>query len=650
MQSDYHLDPATGVWSQPEFNSIDYSDGEETEQQLQHIIDTASDISSLSPELRQHCADWPTTYHLSGLRANILRPFEITEDHDVLEIGAGCGALSRYLGECGASVLALEGSLRRARIARSRTRDLDNVTVVAEKLSAFETPQKFDVVTLIGVLEYAALDDGDDDPAITMLSKVASLLKPEGFLILAIENQLGLKYFAGAPEDHIGQAMYGVEGRYEKSQPRTYGRQDLVHRLSTAGLNATAFMAPFPDYKLPVSIVTEAGFCSDGFDAGALAWQSVRRDPQLPVLLGFAPERVWPEIIRNGLGLDLANSFLVVGAHASHALPKREVLAWHYSTDRAPQYCREACFSVDATNDVTVSYRRLCPESVSDNSDSASVRFDCPQNVRYTSGRLLSQEFVELMGSDGWSTGAAGGFVRRYGAILEILRRGEGEIRSISRVTDRLPGNYLDVIPQNIILQDVDTPVIIDNEWCLTTDVEFGHCVLRALLLLMAAITRFGVPADGRTYTRQAFVEAVFADSGFAITASDITRYIALEADIQAQITGRSRPEFLNWLPDEPLVIQSMHSVISEIRDYQQIMDKLASLQTEIHNLQSVGAERLEEIKALHVQIEQLQSVGNDRKEEIEALRSSMSWKITAPLRGLSRILRGQTKIHKAPD
>ena len=30
-------------------------------------------------------------------------------------------------------------------------------------------------------------------------------------------------------------------------------------------------MAPFPDYKLPVSIVTEAGFCSDGFDAGAFA-------------------------------------------------------------------------------------------------------------------------------------------------------------------------------------------------------------------------------------------------------------------------------------------------------------------------------------------------------------------------------------------
>ena len=44
MQSDYHLDSVTGVWSQTEYQSIDYSDGEEVEQRLQHIIDTASDI------------------------------------------------------------------------------------------------------------------------------------------------------------------------------------------------------------------------------------------------------------------------------------------------------------------------------------------------------------------------------------------------------------------------------------------------------------------------------------------------------------------------------------------------------------------------------------------------------------------------------
>ena len=149
-----------------------------------------------------------------------------------MEIGAGCGALSRYLGECGANVLALEGSLRRSKTARSRTRDLPNVTVVAEKLSDFRTEQRFDVITLIGVLEYAGLYTAAENPAEMMLANVASLLKPNGVVVLAIENQLGLKYFAGAPEDHIGLPKYGLEGRYEKTQPRTYARKELSEPLS----------------------------------------------------------------------------------------------------------------------------------------------------------------------------------------------------------------------------------------------------------------------------------------------------------------------------------------------------------------------------------------------------------------------------------
>jgi hypothetical protein len=325
---------------------------------------------------------------------------------------------------------------------------------------------------------------------------------------------------------------------------------------------------------------------------------------------------VWPEIIRNGLGLDLANSFLIVGAHSPSALPEPQVLAWHYSADRAPQYCREACFSGEAVNGVTVSYQRLCQASKSDYVDSDLVRFDCPQNVRYTRGRVLSQEFIDLMGRDGWSTEAAGGFVRRYAAVLETLCRGEGDNRAITSITDRLPGKYLDVIPQNIILEDVDTPVIIDNEWRLTTDVEFGHCVLRALLLLMATITRFGVPANSQTYTRQAFVEAVFTHSGFAISATEITRYIDLEADIQAQITGRLRDEFLDWSPADFLMMQSTQSLVSE---------------------------QLSELN-------RLQAIAEAQRTEVQMIYTSTSWKITAPLRRLSRALRGGKSTTEFPD
>ena len=65
------------------------------------------------------------------------------------------GAITRVLGESGAEVLALGGTLRRAEAARARTRDLENVEVLFENFKDFETNLKFDVITLVGVLAYA---------------------------------------------------------------------------------------------------------------------------------------------------------------------------------------------------------------------------------------------------------------------------------------------------------------------------------------------------------------------------------------------------------------------------------------------------------------------------------------------------------------
>ena len=185
----YALSQPASFWIRPGYAGIAYSDGDETEQRLAAILASAADLSVFSRELAVQRTDWASLYHLSGSRANLLRPFrERLEQAEVLEVGAGCGAITRYLGECGARVLALEGSPRRAAMARSRTRDLANVTVVADRFDQFVCDQRFDVVTLIGVLEYAALFTEGAEPAVRMLERVRGLLKPGGKLIVAIEN------------------------------------------------------------------------------------------------------------------------------------------------------------------------------------------------------------------------------------------------------------------------------------------------------------------------------------------------------------------------------------------------------------------------------------------------------------------------------
>jgi 2-polyprenyl-3-methyl-5-hydroxy-6-metoxy-1,4-benzoquinol methylase len=191
----YVFNQDMGLWQRPEYAGIDYSDGDEIENRLRNIVSGARDTSVMSVELAKYCTDWPSLYHLSRKRVNLLRPFEERlHGKSVLEIGAGCGAITRYLGELGAEVVALEGSLRRASILALRCRDLSNITVVGEVIHHFKPGPQFDVITLIGVLEYARkfFPGGGGDPVDAMLSYIKGLLKPGGTLIIAIENQLGL--------------------------------------------------------------------------------------------------------------------------------------------------------------------------------------------------------------------------------------------------------------------------------------------------------------------------------------------------------------------------------------------------------------------------------------------------------------------------
>ncbi|MGY2253712.1 glycosyltransferase [Pseudomonas reactans] len=548
-QYGYTKDGKANVWVRSDFQGIAYSDGDDAETELAGIIDNAKDVTVLSDELPQYCTDWAKLYHLSATRANILRPFEHLFKSRVLEIGAGCGAISRYLGECGADLLCLEGSPRRAAMAASRTRDLDNVTVLAERFDDFNIEEQFDVVTLIGVLEYASMFSNADDPALAMLMRVRQLLKPDGHLFIAIENQLGLKYFAGAPEDHVGITMYGIEGRYEHGQPKTYGRKELKDLIVRAGFTSTSFLAPSPDYKLPNSIITESGFECDEFDASALAWQNVKKDPQLPEQTTFNLEKAWSVVIDNRLGMDLANSFLIVASCEKTQPLDKAVLAYHYSTGRKTRYCKESLF-VKTPQGIQVRYRKL--GSVAGHKTQADLddgfKYVLPRMDAYAKGSVLSLEFLDVAARRDWSVKGFTPFLQKYLACLQILLQEEGADVKLLSAKSVLPGRYIDAVPQNIVVGAHGIPQFIDVEWEMDDGVELGYLMMRALLLLMAAASPF-YPSTS-SVSRQEFVTQLLASAGMEISAEDLTRYIATEAAFQERVTGADANQFLNWSPE----------------------------------------------------------------------------------------------------
>jgi hypothetical protein len=117
------------------YKTFSYSDGIETEAYLSNILTHVHDKSSVSQELKSWIKDWPSRYHLSSSRANVLRPFSFLDQNaKVLELGAGCGAITRYLGENCLSVDAIEGSYTRSSIARERCSDLHNVKIFKKNM------------------------------------------------------------------------------------------------------------------------------------------------------------------------------------------------------------------------------------------------------------------------------------------------------------------------------------------------------------------------------------------------------------------------------------------------------------------------------------------------------------------------------------
>jgi hypothetical protein len=66
--------------------------------------------------------DWPSQYHCDPNRRNLLYPLSHLIKGQVLEVGAGCGALTGFLAERADLVLALEGAPARARIVATRHR------------------------------------------------------------------------------------------------------------------------------------------------------------------------------------------------------------------------------------------------------------------------------------------------------------------------------------------------------------------------------------------------------------------------------------------------------------------------------------------------------------------------------------------------
>ena len=602
----YSLDPDTGVWKRDTYGGTSYTDGDAEEQALLRTVQSAADVSLFSPELGRACEDWVRAYHFSPTRANILRPFEkALADAHVLEIGAGCGAITRYLGEHSRQVTAVEGSLQRARIARARTRDIETVSVVADNFYAFESSERFDVVTSIGVFEYANVyADAGTDGAVEFLSKAHRLLKDGGYLIIAIENKLGLKYFSGTPEDHLWKEMYGVEGRYQAKEPVTYGRVEIEAKLKSAGFQWVETHAALPDYKFPTTIITGDGAKRASRLSGELAAQASLRDRQGTSTPLFAQELVWKTIAENDLLVDVANSHLIVAAKTvAPAAWDNGLLAEHYSTDRKKCYAKVTRFvTSDDRSGIDIGVRRLDDSGATQ--PDPRIQFHPTSSSSYIEGELMVTALRRITATESWS-------IETFSALfIDCLSQVCGLAPTQLKVDTLISGRLVDATPANVIAGPDGRIQLFDQEWTLPREIPLGWLAFRSLLIFLQSASIHARPAGGIEYTRRTFMMDVFRRFDPSVSPSHLDEYAGLEAELQALVQDRAKSAFLNWWADSPL-------------NCEHTSDRLYRLDTAIAREQALTRDLNQHIAATQHQMRELTGRYHESQEQLHMSRET---------------------------
>lgn len=539
---------------------IDYDEGNGNEQYVYQTLRDSKDNSIFSPTLQASVKGWSSEYHFSPYRCNIIRPINVDKNWDVLEIGAGCGSITRYLGETGANITAVEGSYNRAKCVRQRCKGLSNVKVYCSNVENIEFDFKYDLITLIGVFEYTAKYSKKDDPYNEALKFYRSLLKKDGILVIAIENKLGLKYFSGFNEDHTGIPYYGLENRYGQNDVRTFGKHELEGLLINSGFDSTEFLYPFPDYKLPRLILTEKGLENDKFAVDDLIRSTKSRNYSSQPKANLLNEQlIWSSLGKNKLIADLANSFLVIAKNNSNSLHNevdRDLLGNFFACDRKEPWSTSTTFKEkDGTIDVS-------KESLISNAEnivkSELIQQDLSEKIDYFVGQNLHHLIIDALNQND---------IKRFHVLQKtwidyLIENALDKVNKDDLGRSILKPEFFDCLPSNLILDANGHLNLIDTEWRINTELNLNFLIIRHL----SNFTRIWGFTTGFSKSFKKLVDEVLVNCGLRkISARELKNLTDLDASLVDKIMLPGRIGDLN-LKRSLLIL--LRDKIREIKQY----------------------------------------------------------------------------------
>lgn len=493
-----------------------YSDGD-IEDQLLDIV--TKSVRAEFPSVIEKAMSWPVLYHLSPVRGNIVDFLPIDKSSKVLEIGAGCGAITETLSRKAGKVTCVDLSARRSRINATRNSDRDNIEIYVGNFNDIEPhlDTDYDYVCLIGVFEYGSSYIPTKTPYEDFLKIILKHAKKStGRVVIAIENKFGLKYWAGCPEDHNGEFYSSIEGYPNGGSARTFTRPGLEKIFDSCGVKKYHFYYPYPDYKLPHTIYSDKRLPHKGELTDNL--RNFDRNRLMTLNEGYA----YDSIIEDNEFSLFSNSYMVIIG------PDIDVMYSKFSNDRKAQYAIRTDITSDGVKKIPLS------KEAADHLRNMASNYELLVERYAGSGLRINRCCFDE------STGIASFDFEKGVALEELLDEAlYGDNRDqfdalfhkfvqLTSYNASYPVTDLDLIFANILV-DGDDWVLIDYEWCVREARDPKEGAFRALYC-------YSLEDDRRNALNKAkLMEDIGVNPDLAAF------YREKEADFQKEVTGRHK-------------------------------------------------------------------------------------------------------------
>lgn len=572
---------------------------ENNEEYILRILQKVSDKSAGSDELANKIRDWSTEYQFSPKRTALLLPFtQKFKGKTVLEIGAGMGVITRYLGENAKSVVAIEPSSIRVEACEERCSDLDNVKIQQKEIGSFETKEKFDFVMLIGVLEYAGMMtefSEDPNPHLRLIEKASSFLKKDGELCIAIENKLSTKYFLPNREDHTAIYSESLHDFPNETGIKTFSKDELKGVLEDSGLSHQEFFYPFPDYKTPTAILSDLHEYDGKHDISPLLFNTYSQEYYYNRKFRYVDELLLlSQFYRANILRELANSFLVFSSKTALKNKAKWTLK-RYNSSKLRPYRNEITLTKDYQLE---KHSLLNPKGSTEKR--AFINGD-------TLGARLHKESLKQTFAKEWAV--------TFKEFIKYLdERLENETLN--------PTQRMETHPDNVM--------IVDGKF-VTTDIErediMEEAVSRTDIILRALFTLFTTHKSlYREYNQLTTVEAIKSFSkehlDMEIAQEAFTHYLSIESKYTALMTGNKEKTIRAYIKrkykERILNTENLLDLLDET-NIQTIIEQVAKHQFNEHLFELYG--KLLEVDGLDGFLKKITQLGSMAEKEQEAQR-----------------------------